>query len=377
MLFAAAGGHGHLKPLLPLAAHARCAGHQVLVTGAAVLAPHVRAQGLDYRASGPDLAPGRGPLVLHGLDQERQAIGQHFAGALAHARAADVVQLADHWRPDVIVRDEVDFGAAVAAEVSGLPHASIVVLGAGGFILSEGARPALETLRAAFGLPAEDGMRMLHRHLTLTPFPASYRDPADPLPGRVLQYRDPIAADEQAPGRRVYVTLGTIFNTESGDLLEKVVAGVAACAEVDAVLVATGEHVDRRSWAPLPAKVTIRRFVAQDRALASCSAVVSHGGSGTVLGAIRHRLPTVILPLGADQSLNARRCEQLGLGLSLRADTAGKDDIGAAVRQVLTQPSYRRSAQEMQARLLDLPELSAALTAVESLAEHTTPLLDG
>jgi UDP:flavonoid glycosyltransferase YjiC (YdhE family) len=265
----------------------------------------------------------------------------------------------------------------VAAEVLGLPHAAIVVLGAGGFIVPEVARPALERLRAAFALPAEDGMRMLHRHLTLTPFPFSYRDPADPLPGRVLPYRDPIAADEHAPARRVYVTLGTIFNTESGDLLERVVAGVAACAEADAVLVTTGVHVDESSWGPLPAKVTTHRFVPQDRALASCSAVVSHGGSGTVLGAIRHGLPTVILPLGADQSLNARRCDQLGLGLSLRADTAGKDDICSAVHEILTEPSYRRSARQMRARLLQLPDLGAALAAVESLAHPAASLLNG
>jgi UDP:flavonoid glycosyltransferase YjiC (YdhE family) len=119
ILFAAAGGHGHLQPLLPLAEHAAGAGHQVLLTGAAALAPHVTRRGLAYAASGPDLHPISAPLAVHDVEQERRAIGDYFVAVLGRARAADLLGLCRSWRPDVVVRDEVDFGAVIAAESSG------------------------------------------------------------------------------------------------------------------------------------------------------------------------------------------------------------------------------------------------------------------
>jgi UDP:flavonoid glycosyltransferase YjiC (YdhE family) len=93
---------------------------------------------------------------------------------------------------------------------------------------------------------------------------------------------------------------------------------VAAASAVDGVIVATGEHVDPAELGPLPNHVVAERFVAQRDVLAGCYAVVSHAGSGTVLDALLHGLPQVCLPLGGDQTLNARRCAELGSGIVLR-----------------------------------------------------------
>jgi len=370
LLFAAAGGHGHLQPLLPLADAALAAGNDVLVTGAAALAAHVTRRGLSYVPSGPDLRPISAPLVVHDVNSERQAVGSYFVARLGRARAADVVELCRRWRPDVVVRDEIDFGAAIAAEVTGVPHAVVVVIGAGGFVLPEVVQEPLDALARDFGLEGADSVALLHRHLTLTPFPAQFRDPADPLLGNVLGYRLPPApgSDAARRGWSVYVTLGTIFNTESGDLLRTAAVGAASCAEVERVLVASGEHLDPARLGVLPGKVRVERFVQQDAALAECDAVVSHAGSGTVLGALRYGLPTVNLPMGADQHLNAVRLEQLGLGVTLRADRVRPADVGTAVRQVLSSPSIRRSAAQMRDEVRSLAPLADGLSAVEQLA---------
>ncbi|MGH3451936.1 MAG: glycosyltransferase [Haloechinothrix sp.] len=42
--------------------------------------------------------------------------------------------------------------------------------------------------------------------------------------------------------------------------------------------------------------------------LPRCDAAVSHGGSGSVMGALAHGLPQVLFPMGADQPQNAARC---------------------------------------------------------------------
>ncbi len=371
VLFTAAGGHGHLHPLLPLAERAQRAGHHVLITGAASLAKSVARRGMEYVSTGPDLAPVHAPLVVRDLDRERQVVVTHFVNRLGQARAADVLALLARWQPDVVVRDEVDFGAAVASETVRLPHAAVVVLGAGGFIVPALVRDPLNRLRADFGLRDADGLAMLHRHLTLTAFPATFRHPADPLPGRVLAYQHASAAGRVAAARRrVFVTLGTIFNTESGDLLRRMAVGAAGAHSVDEVLVATGEHVEPSTLQGLPANVVVEQFVDQEQVLESCASVISHAGSGTVLGALRRGLPTVNLPLGADQHLNATRLHQLGAGLHLAADTASPEDIRSAVNVALGSDALRHSAQRLAHEIRGLPDLDAAVRAITDLASR-------
>lgn len=180
------------------------------MTGAASLGAHVTSRGLNYTATGTDLVPINAPLVVHDLDQERRAVGNYFVAKLGRARAADVLALCRSWQPDVVVRDEVDFGSAVAAQAAAVPHVPVVVIGAGGFVLPEVVREPLDALAASFGLPRQDNVAMLHRHLTLTPFPASFRDPADPLPGKVVGYRQLTPSEGASSARplRVYVTWG-------------------------------------------------------------------------------------------------------------------------------------------------------------------------
>ena len=371
VLFSAAGGHGHLQPLLPLAAEAAGAGHEVLVTGAASLGEHVTARGLAFLASGPDLQPIHAPLVVRDLDAERQAVADHFVARLGRVRVTAVRDLCRSWRPDVVVRDEVDFGAAVAAEAAGLPHVAIIVIGAGSFIIPARIDGPLRTLSSELGLRNGTGPALLHRHLTLTPFPASFRDPSDPLPGRVLAYTVPPTPRTHpctsTAGATVFVTLGTIFNTESGGLLRTAALGAANCAAVGEVIVATGEHLDPASLGPLPLHVAVHRFVDQDAALARCDAVVSHAGSGTVLGALKYGLPTVNLPLGADQQLNAHRLQDLGLGLSLKADATDAEQVSSALTNVLASVETARRLQAVRDEILASAGPADAVKAVTAL----------
>ena len=60
------------------------------------------------------------PLLAVDQDREARAIRSTFAGRIARERAEAIVALGGEWSPDVIVRDEIDFGAAVAAERLGV-----------------------------------------------------------------------------------------------------------------------------------------------------------------------------------------------------------------------------------------------------------------
>ncbi|MBB5803439.1 UDP:flavonoid glycosyltransferase YjiC (YdhE family) [Saccharothrix ecbatanensis] len=84
--------------------------------------------------------------------------------------------------------------------------------------------------------------------------------------------------------------------------------------------------------------------------------MIAHGGSGSVIGALAHGLPTVLLPLGADQPHNAGQCVRLGVGRELDPIAVTPLDVRAAVAEVLADSSYRRAAEQVRAEMLELPD---------------------
>lgn len=112
------------------------------------------------------------------------------------------------------------------------------------------------------------------------------------------------------------------------------------------------------------ASARVRRV---DRSVQRCPAacgdhfsdgVVNHGGSGSVIGALTHGLPMVVLPMGADQSLNADRCEQLGVGIALDVVQATPQSIREAVSTILDNPRYRLAAARIRDEIAAFPASS-------------------
>jgi UDP:flavonoid glycosyltransferase YjiC (YdhE family) len=375
LLFSFVGGEGHFRPLVPVAQAAAARGHAVAVAGAPALARVVHDEGLGFLAAEPDVVPRRVPLAPVDFENELRALRESFAGWMARARIAALLPLVRDWRPDVIVRDEADFGAAVVAEEAGIPHAIVLVIAAGGFITPARVADRVEALRAEHGLAANPGRAALAGDLVLSPFPPSFRDPADPLPAGAHAFRSAAAAGgparhpllERLGDRRiVYVTLGTIFNTESGDLFARVLAGVRELPLE--VVVTVGRSIDPAELGPPPGNVHVERYVSQSQLLPRCAAVVSHAGSGSVIGALEHGLPQVCVPMGADQPLNAARCAALGAGLTLDPIALTPQELRAAVAAVLAEPGYRRAAERLQAEIAALPEPASAVALLERLA---------
>ena len=372
-LFTCVGGEGHLRPLLPLARAAAAEGHAVTVAGAAALAPVAAAARLPFVPLEPDVLPQRTALRPVDLGRERRVVGDAFAGWMARARAPGLLGLCARLRPDLLVRDELDFAAAVVAERLGLPQATVLVTAAGGFVRHAIVAAPLARLRAEHGLGPDARLAMLTRGLVLAPFPPSFRDPAHPLPetARAFRAATRVEATTRAVPERLgrppflYVTLGTIFNTESGDLLPRILAGV--CALGLDVVVTVGRTLDPAALGPQPDHVHIARHVPMPRLLPHCAAVVAHGGSGTVIGALAHGLPLVCVPLGADQPLNADRCAALGAGVALDALAASPEDFRLAAGAVLEQASYREAAARLQDEIARLPGPVEVLPDLERL----------
>jgi MGT family glycosyltransferase len=310
------------------------------------------------------------------MERETEAVRDGFAGRTARERAPRVLRLCEEFHADVVVADEMDFGALVAAEAYGIPHATVVTIGSGSFVWPELVREPLAARRSELGLPPDPDLLMLRRNLILSPFPPSFRHPANPLPANAHAIRPTFpeeAADDRdtawLAGRAerplVYFTLGTIFNLESGDLFERVLAGLRQL-DVD-VLVTLGRELEPDVLGPQPSNVHVRRYVPQSFLLPHCDLCVSHGGSGSVVGALAHGVPMVLLPMGADQPLNAARCEDLRVARVLNAFEARPEHVRDAATAVLTDPLYRQNAQRMEAEIAALPGPDYGVRLIDAL----------
>ncbi|MFI9102065.1 glycosyltransferase [Streptomyces fildesensis] len=378
ILFTFVGGNGHFEPLIPIADAAREAGHTVAFTCRPSMGRTVAAAGFDVleEDTGHEWQAERRPLLAVSTEREDQVLRDAFAGHMARERAASGLGLYAAWRPDLLVCEEMDFGSVVVAERLGLPYARVLVIAEGSFVRHHLIAEPLNALRTAHGLPADPALDMLGRHLVLAPFPPGFRHPDFPLPptGQALRPRglDPVAEEavpkwigELGDVPTVYFTLGTVFNVESGDLFARVLAGLRDLPVN--VVVTVGKDIDPAELGPQPGHVRIERFVPQAALLPHCDVVVSHGGSGSVIGALAYGLPSVLIPMGADQPQNAARCAALGVSRVLDAVRATSDDVREAVVEVLADASYRLAAERLRDEIAALPDATRAVALLERL----------
>ena len=369
ILLAFIGGPGHLDPLVPLGDAAAAAGHAVAYAGRPATLEPLAARGVTVFATEPSrTAPRRRkPLLPVDVERERRDFRQGFARRLAREQADAVREVCAEWRPDVLVCDETDLGAMIAAERLGLPHATVIVAAARSFSTPDLVAEELDPIRAEHGLPPDPEVAMVARHLLLVPFPPRYRDPVSPLPAAAHAFRPRVSRPaEPTEPPTVYFSLGTEFNVECGDLFSRVLAGLR---ELPVQVVATvGTDIDPAELGAQPAHVRVERYIPQAELLPRASLAVSHGGSGSVLGALAHGVPLVLLPMGADQPYNAARCEALGVARSLDVIAATPADVRHAAAAVLAEPSYRAAAERLRDEFAALPGPDYAVALIEQLA---------
>jgi MGT family glycosyltransferase len=158
----------------------------------------------------------------------------------------------------------------------------------------------------------------------------------------------------------VYVTLGTVFNKP--ELFRPLLQGLDGSVSA---LVTTGRNVDPQSLGSWPPSVRVERFVPQAHVLPRCAAVVAHAGSGSVLGALAHGLPLVLVPQGADQFDNAARCAAAGAAVVIAPEELTAEAVRAALKRVLDEPSFAEAARRVQAEIDAMPTSEEVASRLE------------
>ncbi|MGH3769229.1 MAG: glycosyltransferase [Pseudonocardiaceae bacterium] len=167
----------------------------------------------------------------------------------------------------------------------------------------------------------------------------------------------------------MYVTFGSVAAGLGGfgSMYAEVVAALAGLPY--RVLLTTGAGGDPAGLEPWPGNVHVERWWPQAEVMPMASAVVGHGGFGTTMTALAAGVPQVVLPLFAfDQTVNALRVAETGVGVHIGGGPEDVAAIPAAVSRVLSDESFRRAAEGVAAEIASLPDVSAAVPILEAIA---------
>jgi UDP:flavonoid glycosyltransferase YjiC (YdhE family) len=369
--------------MVPLAEALRERGHVVAFTTGPNMGPDLERAGFELMDGQRELAS----IIAQALarypdnkfrtgtieDQSRFAFHRVFSEARVSLDIGAALTNAEAFAPDLIVNDFCDFIGPLVGAVRGIPNATVgvgLVLQVQSLRLSaEGAAPSWRRC----GLePRGDGG--LYRSLYLNQVPRSMQLPLpDAVPTSDLRpvsvgEGEPMPADLDHLGidrPLIYVTFGTAFG-ERAPMQQT----VDALAGVDAdVLITTGSRGSNLSE-ELPPNIHARTFVPQGAVLKRCHAVVTHGGSGSFLGALRYGVPMVVTPLGADHEKNADQVARSGAGLKVL--TRDLDDhLRPAVVDVLVESSYREEAHRLRDEIALMPTPRDVVPTLEELAGQT------
>lgn len=379
ILFTSRPLSGHFEPLLPLAQAARASGHTVAFASGHPVVGRARDAGFvafeagaadTFRAEWAPRFPGFTTLV--GDAQRRFFFTEIFANLELAPRAVDLESIMSTWRPDLVVHEMAELAAPLVSTLLGIPYVDV---GYGSLIpraLLEDAGAAAAPHWRARGLEP-DPLAGLFRYLYVDPCPAALQNPEIADVAEVQPMRP--AAGETSTGQRsawlddlpdrptVYVTLGTIWNTDL-DFFRLV---IEALSDRVNLIVTVGRQNDPELLGPQPNGVVIRSYIPQHELLPWCDAMVAHGGSGTVLGALAHAVPLLVIPQGADQWTNADHIVRAGAGLRLLRDELTAGAVRELVAALLTEPSYRRAAAQVQGEIRAMPSAADAVVALEAL----------
>lgn len=385
VIFTSTPGIGHVQPMIPLALAIQTQGHDVLFATAPDSCDMIGSAGIATIATGLTSSERMG-IYRQRFPEAAQLVGNalpdhmfpHMFGEVAAPQMyADLIGPATDWQPDVIVCDAAELAGPVVAASLGVPnvtHSFGVAIPAHRV---EKATSFLADTWLANGLkPRPFGG--CYDHLYIDIYPGSMQPGDLSRLGRIIRRR-PESAD-QIPGHEIsptlnaflrraqhdrpliYVTFGTVFNFN--DAFRAVIEATKSFPALFVVTV--GPNGDPAAFGTLPEHVHIEKYIPQSMILNRCTAVISHGGSGSVLAGLSRGLPQLCIPQAADQFANAAACSAAGAGIAMTENVTA-ESVRTALAQIITNPTFRVAANKVAAEIGAMPSADEVVAALTSL----------
>jgi MGT family glycosyltransferase len=120
---------------------------------------------------------------------------------------------------------------------------------------------------------------------------------------------------------------------------------------------------------PQPDNVYVDRFIPQAQVLSHSRVMVSHAGSGAMLGAANAAVPILAMPQGADQFMNAARIVDTGLGLQLWPNDTTADAVLDGVRRLIEDDRFADRATAIQHEIAAMPSPASVVERLVAFSE--------
>ncbi|MFI8004588.1 glycosyltransferase [Streptomyces sp. NPDC086010] len=360
-LFFCTPGAGHLLPLLPLIRAFRGRGDTVAVCTAESMESSLRAEGVEFLAAGAtvealvaEVLRATGVDLFQGTTVETEA--DFFTGARIDLGFEEALAKSRAWQPDLIVAEHFDFVGPLVGAVLGVPVASLAY---GPAIQPVSVEPIASRLRGRY---EERGVTYGPDRWYLDTCPpalqnAGWEEPGNRISLRPEAFRNPGQAQPPKPEGvnarpRVLVSFGTAYALPHviGPLVAELLTQdldlrVTLNKSSPQDFGLTDEQIERVEFVGFTPLVDLLQGV---------DVMLTHGGAGTVLGALAEGVPLVVTPLGADQPIQAERVSASGAGISFPLFDAPAEGVVKAVNEVLIDSSYGDNARLVARQIADM-----------------------
>jgi UDP:flavonoid glycosyltransferase YjiC (YdhE family) len=390
ILLGAFGDPGHAFPMIALGRALARRGNDVTLQTWARWQQHVEGEGMKFAAAPEYHVFPNGPEPLE------------FYEAVVYA-TRDTVPLLDDFEPDVVVADILTLAPALAAELKGVPCATLIPhvnpeTEAGFPVYSVGARlPRTAVGRALWRrahTPVQRGLQQGREELNRTReelgLAATERVHGGNSTELVLvgtfpqlEYPRTWAPHIHVVGPLMWEPPSEEVELPSGDaplvliapstaqdpehtMLQAALRGLA-----DAPVRVLGTWNRRLPPVALPVAENTRlvEWVSYSKTMPQCDVVITHAGHGTLVRALASGCAVVACPAIGDMNENAARVDWAGAGVRVPRRFISPRPVRLAVQRALGDPSIRARAQELAAWTGDHDPGITAAVLVERLAE--------
>jgi MGT family glycosyltransferase len=170
--------------------------------------------------------------------------------------------------------------------------------------------------------------------------------------------------DDDAAVPLVLVSFSTAPEQRSQEKIQRTLDALAPAPV--RVVVTTGGVVDPDELS-IPHNAFVVPYAQHDPILQRASLTITHGGHGTLMRALKHGVPAIVMPgMAHDQGPNGLMLQELGAGLALAPD-ADPAAIRAAASAILSTPSFAERARLLSRDLAGADGAAKAATEIESL----------
>ena len=166
-------------------------------------------------------------------------------------------------------------------------------------------------------------------------------------------------------GRKlIYISLGTVSN-ENPDFFKTCITALED-TPYD-VLISTGNSFSADQFGTLPEHITVKKWIPQAQVLQQADLFITHGGLNSIHEGLYCDLPLLVVPQQTEQTFNAMRVVELGVGLILKQKQVNTETIRSKVEELLSHDRYRKGAQRLGESLRSAGGVSRAVDEIEAL----------